>query len=103
MLFFQLYPTFQRFDCKVFLVEALRYFHGATERVMIDNTHVVVLRGTGRATVPMPEMTAFAERFGFRFVTHELGGANRLARVERSFWFIERNFLAGTASPYGRI
>ena len=29
MLFFQMYPTFQRFDCKVFLTEALRYFNGA--------------------------------------------------------------------------
>ena len=36
MLFFQCYPTFQRFDCKVFLTEALRYFGGATQRVMID-------------------------------------------------------------------
>jgi hypothetical protein len=25
MLFFQCYPTFQRFDCKVFLTDALRY------------------------------------------------------------------------------
>ena len=64
-------------------------------RVMIDNTHVVVLRGTGRAMVPVPEMAAFAERFGFRFVAHELGDANRSARVERPFWFIEHNFLAG--------
>jgi hypothetical protein len=40
MLFFQCYPTFRRFDCKVFLTEALRYFSGAPERVMIDNTHV---------------------------------------------------------------
>jgi transposase len=95
LLFFQIYPTFQRFDCKVFLVEALRYFHGATQRVMIDNTHVVVLRGTGPAMVPVPEMAAFAERFGFRFVAHEVGDANRSARVERPFWFIERNFLAG--------
>jgi hypothetical protein len=54
MLFFQLYPTFQRFDCKVFLVEALRYFNGVAKRVEIDNTHVVVLRGTGRAMVPVP-------------------------------------------------
>src|ERR1022692_722159 len=29
MLFFQCYPTFRRFDCKVFLTEALRYFGGA--------------------------------------------------------------------------
>jgi transposase len=95
MLLFQCYPTFQRFDCKVFLTEALRYFSGATERVMIDNTHVVVLRGSGREMVPVPEMAAFSERFGFQFVAHAIGNANRSARVERPFWFIERNFLAG--------
>lgn len=95
MLFFQFYPTFQRFDCKVFLSEALRYFGGSTERAMIDNTHVVVLRGTGANMVPVPEMEAFAERFGFRFVAHERGDANRSARVERPFAFIENNFLAG--------
>src|SRR5580692_2623437 len=95
MLFFQCYPTFQRFDCKVFLTEALRYFCGATERVMIDNTHVVVLRGTGREMVPVPEMAAFAERFGFQFAAHAIGNANRSARVERPFAFIENNFLAG--------
>jgi hypothetical protein len=95
MLFFQCYPTFQRFDCKVFLSDALRYFSGATERMMIDNTHVVVLRGSGREMVPVPEMVAFSERFGFQFVAHAIGNANRSARVERPFWFIERNFLAG--------
>jgi transposase len=95
MLFFQINPTFQRFDCKVFLTDALRYTGGAPERVMIDNTHVVVLRGTGREMVPVPEMEAFAERFGFRFVAHQIGDANRSARVERPFSFIENNFLAG--------
>jgi alkylation response protein AidB-like acyl-CoA dehydrogenase len=95
MLFFQCYPNFRRFDCKVFLTEALRFMGGATTRVMIDNTHVVVLRGTGREMIPVPEMEAFAERFGFRFVAHERGDANRSARVERPFSFIENNFLAG--------
>jgi transposase len=95
MVFFQCYPTFQRFDCKVFLTDALRYFGGATERVMIDNTHVVVLRGTGVAMVPVPEMEAFSGRFGFRFAAHERGDANRSARVERPFDFIDNNFLAG--------
>jgi hypothetical protein len=95
LLFFQINPTFQRFDCKVFLTDALRYVGGATERVMIDNTHVVVLRGTGREMVPVPEMEAFAERLGFRFVAHERGDANRSGRVERPFSFIENNFLAG--------
>jgi hypothetical protein len=59
MLFFQCYSTFRRFDCKVFLTDALRYWGGATTRVMIDNTHVVVLRGSGRDMVPVPEMAAF--------------------------------------------
>jgi transposase len=95
MLFFQCYPTFQRFDCKVFLTDALRYFSCAPSQVMIDNTHVVVLCGTGRDMVPVPEMAAFGERFGFQFVAHEIGNANRSARVERPFWFIENNFLAG--------
>ena len=95
MLFFQIYPSFQRFDCKVFLTEALKYMGGSTARVMIDNTHVVVLRGTGREMVPVPEMEAFAGRFGFDFVAHERGDANRSARVERPFSFIENNFLAG--------
>jgi len=95
MLFFQMYPTFTRFDAKVFLTDALRYFGGVASRVVIDNTHLVVLHGTGREMVPVPEMAAFAERFGFQFVAHELGDANRSARVERPFWFVEQNFLAG--------
>lgn len=95
LLFFQIYPAFQRFDCKVFLTEALQYMGGAPQRVMIDNTHVVVLRGTGSEMTAVPEMEAFAERFGFRFVAHERGDANRSARVERPFSFIENNFLAG--------
>ena len=99
MLFFQIDPTFQRFDCKVFLTDALRYTGGVVERVMIDNTHVVVLRGTGREMIPVPEMEAFAERFGFRFVAHAIGNANRSARVERPFSFIENNFLAGRTFP----
>src|SRR5271165_4328364 len=95
ILFFQCYPNFRRFDCKVFLTEALRFMGAATTRVMIDNTHVVVLRGSGRDMVPVPEMAAFGERFGFQFVAHAIGNANRSGRVERPFHFIENNFLAG--------
>jgi len=90
-----MYLTFTRFEAKIFLTEALRYFGGVPARLVIDNTHVVASHGTGRGMVPAPEMAAFAERFGFRFLAHELGDANRSARVERPFWFIERNFLAG--------
>jgi transposase len=95
MLFIQCYPRFRRFECKSFLTEALRYFHGSPEVVMIDNTHVVVLRGRGKTMIPVPEMEAFSHRFGFLFRAHEIGNANRKAHVERSFWHVERNFLAG--------
>jgi transposase len=95
MLFFQCYPAFNRFRCKVFLTDALRYLDAAAAVCMIDNTHVVVASGSGRDMVPAPEMAAFAERFSFVFRAHEKGDANRSARVERPFRFIEGNFLAG--------
>ena len=85
MLFHQYYPTFNRFWCKVFLTEALEFFGGACSRCMIDNTHVVVQQGTGASMIAVPEMVAFAERFGFEFRAHALGHANRSARVERPF------------------
>jgi len=95
MRFFQHYPCFTRFECKVFLTEGLKYFEGACEQCTIDNTHVVVLVGSGRDMVPAPEMAAFAERFGFEFRAHRIGDANRSAHVERFFDHIENNFLAG--------
>jgi hypothetical protein len=94
-LFFQLYPRFTRFECKVFLHEGAQYHDGTCEHCMIDNTHVIVLRGTGKTMVPVPEMEAFAHRLNFEFVAHEKGDANRSALVERPFHHIENNFLAG--------
>lgn len=95
MQYFQCYPQFRRLECKSFLTEALTYFGGACGECMVDNTHVIVWLGTGRAMIPAPEMEAFGERFGFRFRAHELGHANRSARVERPFHYIENNFFAG--------
>jgi transposase len=95
MLYVQCYPTFQRFDCKIFLTDALSYFGGVPGVVLIDNTHVVVAAGSGAAAVMAPEMAGFAERYGFVFRAHEIGDVNRSAKVERPFSFIEGNFLAG--------
>ncbi len=94
-LFFQFYPRFTRFECKVFLDDAATYHDGTCGHCMVDNSHVIVLRGTGKEMVPVPEMEAFASRLNFTFIAHEKGDANRSARVEGPFWFIERNFLAG--------
>jgi transposase len=94
-VFAQLYPRFTRFECKLFLTAAARHLRGVADRCMIDNTHVVVLSGTGKDAVMAPEMAAFAERLGFHFRAHEKGDANRSAHVERRFWHIETNFYPG--------
>lgn len=95
MLFFQFYAAFTRFECKLFLADAHAYLGGSTEVVLVDNTSVVRSTGSGRDMRPAPEMAAFAERYGYQFLAHAVGHADRKARVEAPFRFIERNFLAG--------
>jgi Mu transposase, C-terminal domain len=94
-LFFQFYPRFTRFECKLFLNDGAQYHDGTCEHCMVDNSHVIVLSGTGKAMIPVPEMEAFARRLSFLFIAHEKGDANRSAGVERPFHHIENNFLAG--------
>lgn len=96
MLYAQAYPTFNRFICKAFLTEAMAtFFKGAAKQCMVDNTNVVIARGTGKNAVTAPEMKAFGDRFGFKFVAHEILDANRSARVEGPFNYIENNFYPG--------
>lgn len=95
MLFARVYPVWNRFHVRVFLSEAVQHFGGAAAQCMLDNSSVIIAHGTGKHAVPAPEMAAFSERFDFRFAAHELGDANRSARVERPFDYIERNFYAG--------
>jgi len=95
MIFFQHYPRFTRFECKAFLAQAIAYFCGAAGRCMVDNSNVVVASGSGATMIPAPEMAAFAARYGFIFVAHEKGDANRSARVEAPFQRIEKGFLVG--------
>ena len=93
LAYVQLYPRFTRFECKVFLDDALDYVGGVCPVCMIDNTSVIVLRGTGKEMVPVPEMASFAEARGFEFRAHEKGDANRSAVVEGLFDFVQNNFL----------
>jgi hypothetical protein len=95
MIFFQHYPRFTRFECKVFLAAAIDYFKGSACNCMVDNSHVIVASGTGAHMIPAPEMVAFAARYGFVFIAHAVGDANRSARVEAPFHRIEKGFLAG--------
>ena len=58
-------------------------------------TNLAVLHGTGKAAVIHPEMISFAKPYGFAWLAHEKGHANRKAGCERSFWTVETNFLSG--------
>jgi len=93
--FIQCYPRWTRFHVKVFLTHALRFFEGAASRCMLDNSTVIMTGGTGPDARAVPEMQAFSDRFGFTFVAHHVGDANRSARVEAPFWHVERNFYPG--------
>jgi transposase len=94
-IYAQAYPRWTRFECRVFLTKALARLGGACARTMVDNSSVVIWRGVGADAVPAPTMAALAGRFGFEFVAHRVGDANRSARVERPFHYIENNFYPG--------
>jgi hypothetical protein len=88
-----LHPQFTRFECRLFLDGALDYVEGVCPICMTDNTGVIVQRGTGATTVPVPEMASFAEARGFEFRAHEKGDPNRSAVVEGLFDFVQNSFL----------
>jgi hypothetical protein len=93
--YLRFYRVFNRFRMKCFFDEALTFWEYAAPVCIIDNTNLARLRGTGKDAVIVPEMEAFAKQYGFRFVCHEKGHANRKAGEERSFWTVETNFLPG--------
>ena len=93
--YLKFYRAFNRFTMKCFFHEALMFWGHAAGLCIIDNTNLARLRGTGRRAVIVPEMASFAQRYGFRFVCHELRHPNRKAGEERSFWTVETNFLPG--------
>lgn len=94
-LYIQYYPVFTRFEARVFLDRAFRFMDGTCPRCTIDNSSVIVAHGSGPDADIAPEMVRFGEIFGVGFVPHAVGDANRSARIERSFWYVESNFLAG--------
>lgn len=94
-LFMQYYPRFTRFEAKLFLTEAFRFMDGTCPSCTIDNTSVLVASGSGPNAQIAPEMVAFGNVFGVTFRPHAVGHADRKARVERPFAYVEGNFLAG--------
>ncbi|MEK7110018.1 MAG: IS21 family transposase [Patescibacteria group bacterium] len=95
MLYMDFHEKFGRFECKVFLTDAFRYFGGTCGRCVIDNTSIVLACGSGKNAQVAPEVEAFEQRFGFRFMAHEIMDSDRKGKVERPFHYIENNFLVG--------
>ncbi|MFC1833879.1 helix-turn-helix domain-containing protein [Thermodesulfobacteriota bacterium] len=94
-VFIRYYASYTRFDAKVFLSEGFAFMDGVCRRIVIDNTSVIVARGTGPDAEMAPEMEAFGLIFGVTLVAHRTGHADRKARIERTFSYVDRNFLAG--------
>jgi len=93
--YLKFYRAFNRFAMKCFIHEALTFWGYAAFFCIIDNTNLARLRGTGRNAVIAPEMKQFARQYGFEFVCHAIGHANRKAGNERSFYTTETNFFPG--------
>lgn len=93
--YLKFYRSFNRFKMKCFFHEALIFFGYTARNCIIDNTNLARLKGTGKYAVMAPEMEQFAQQYGFKFVCHEIGHANRKAGNERSFYTVETNFFPG--------
>lgn len=93
--YLKFYRFFDRFRMKCFFHEALFHWGYAAEVCIIDNTSLARLRGTGKNALIVPEMEQFAKQYGFAFLCHEKGHANRKAGNERGFYTVETNFFPG--------
>jgi len=94
-LYFQCYRRWSRLEARAFIAQAIAYFGGAAGRCIVDNSSIVLARGTGPTADVAEVMRAQAERYGFVYQAHHLGDKNRSGKVERPFRFIEGNFYAG--------
>jgi transposase len=93
--YLKFYRSFVRFKMKCFFHEALTFWGYAAQVCIIDNTNLARLRGTGKNAVMVAEMERFAKQYGFEFICHEKGHANRKAGNERGFYTVETNFFPG--------
>jgi len=95
MRYLRFYRTFNRFRMKCFFHETLSFWRHSAKTCIIDNTNLARLRGSGKNAIIVAEMERFAAEYGFVFVCHEIGHADRKAGSERAFYTVETNFFPG--------
>lgn len=77
----------------MFLSEALKFLGGSPQLCVIDNTSVVLAGGSGKNAIIAPSMQAFSGLYSMEFEAHAINHADRKARIERLFHYVENNFL----------
>jgi hypothetical protein len=95
MVFVQYYPRFRRFEARCFLQQAIETLGGACKRCVIDNSSVILAAGCGADAVMAPETQELGKVYGFVFLAHKLLNPQRKGMIERTFHYVENNFLAG--------
>jgi hypothetical protein len=93
--FIKFYLRFNRFLMRAFMDEALRSIGYGCEQCVIDNTSLVVIRGSGPRAVIADEMISFAKERNFIWIAHEINHSDRKGGVEKSFYYLTTNFFPG--------
>ena len=79
---------------------AFEFFGGVTEKVMIDNLKVGVLRHPlGEPALFHPRYLDLAAHYGFQPVACQVRKANEKGRVESGVGYVKKNFLNGLDIP----
>jgi len=79
---------------------AFEFFGGVTEKVMIDNLKVGVLRHpVGEPALFHPRYLDLAAHYGFRPVACQVRKGNEKGRVESGVGYVKKNFLNGLDIP----
>lgn len=79
---------------------AFEFFGGVTEKIMIDNLKVGVLRHPrGEPASFHPRYLDMAAHYGFRPVACNVAKGNEKGRVENGVGYVKKNFLAGLDLP----
>ena len=76
-------------------VRAFQYFEGLAATCLYDNMKVVVTGYDGEQPIYNPRFLAFATHYGFRPMACRPGRPETKGKIERNFWYAERNLLNG--------
>jgi len=102
MLFFQIYPTFNGFDCKVFLTEALRYIGAFQARRDRQQPTLCPAQAPVARWCQCRRWRLLPERYGFQFAAHELATPTGRRMSSGSSITSRTTSWPAAASPGGR-